>query len=134
MHDLETIVPYIRPPWWSLKASIHIDADKETAEAHHLRTISQLDDTTVQIYTDGSGINEGIGAAMYCHTDQQVEQRYLGKSSESMVYAGELEAIHMAVTHVKDLTQMESRIFPEEQRIRSSSSKVQNDLIFNLAF
>jgi tubulin alpha len=123
MHDLETIVPYIRPPWWSLKASIHIDANKETAEAHHLRTTSQLNDTTAHIYTDGSGINERIGAAMYCHTDQHVEQRYLGTSSESTVYAGELEAIHMAVIHAKDLTQMESRIFTDSQAAMKSLAK-----------
>ena len=61
----------------------------------------QLNDTTVQIYTDGSGIHGGIGAAMCCHTDQHVDQRYLGKNSESMVYARELEAIHMAVIHIK---------------------------------
>jgi hypothetical protein len=32
MHQLETIVPYIRPPWWTLKASLHIDIDKDSAE------------------------------------------------------------------------------------------------------
>src|SRR5271167_900968 len=84
---------------------------------------TQLNDTTAQIYTDGSGINEGIGAAMYCHTDQQVEQQYLGKNSESMVYARELEAIHMAVTHVKDLTQMESHIFSESEAAMKSLAK-----------
>jgi len=81
MHDLETVVPYIRPPWWSLKASIHIDTDKETAEVHHLSTTSRPDNSA-HIYTDGSGINDRIGAAMYCHTDHQVKHRYLGKSSE----------------------------------------------------
>ena len=110
-------------PWWSLKAPIHIDMDKEIAEAHHLRTTSQLNDTTVQIYTDGSGINEGIGAAMYCHTGQHVEPRYLGKNSESMVYAGELEAIHMAVAHIKDLTQMESHVFSDSQTAMKSLAK-----------
>src|SRR5437763_6116229 len=123
MHDLETIVPYIRPPWWSLKASIHIDANKETAEAHHLRMTSQLNDTTAHIYTDGFGINERIGAAMYSHTDHHVEQRYLGTSSVSLVYAGELEAIHMAITHAKDLTQMESRIFSDSQAAMKSLAK-----------
>jgi ribonuclease HI len=57
-------------------------------------------------------------AAIYCHTDQHVEQRYLGKSTESMVYAGELEAIHMAVVHAKDLTQTESLIFSDSQPAR----------------
>jgi hypothetical protein len=117
MLDLEIIVPYIHPPWLSLKASLHIDADKEIAEAHHLRTTSQRNDNSAHIYTDGSGINDGIGAAMYCHTDQQVQQRYLGKCSESMVYAGELEAILMAVIHAKDLMQKESsRIFSDSHR------------------
>src|SRR6266496_284788 len=75
MHDLETIIPYIRPPWWSQKASIHIDADKEIAEAHHLHTTSRPNDNSAHIYTDGSGINDGIGAAMYCHTDQHGWER-----------------------------------------------------------
>jgi ribonuclease HI len=123
MHKLETIVPYIRPPWWSLKASIHIDADKETAEAHHLRTTLHPNNNSAHIYTDGSGINGGIGAAMYCHTDHNVQQRYLGKSSESMVYAAELEAIHMAVIHAKDLTQTESRIFSGSQPAMKSLAK-----------
>jgi ribonuclease HI len=123
MHNLETIALYIRPPWWSLKASIHIDVDKEIAETHHLRTTSRSNNDSAHIYTDGSGINEGIGAAMYCQTDQHVEQRYLGKSSESMVYAAELEAIHMAVIHAKDLTQMESRIFSDSQPAMKSLAK-----------
>jgi ribonuclease HI len=123
MHNLETIVPYIRPPWWSLKASIHIDADKETAEAHHLRTTLHPNYNSAHIYTDGSGINGGIGAAMYCHTDHNVQQCYLGKSSESMVYAAELEAIHMAVIHAKDLTQTESRIFSDSQPAMKSLAK-----------
>jgi ribonuclease HI len=95
---------------------------QETAEAHHLLTTSQLN-TTAHIYTDGSGINERTGAAMYCHKDQHVEQRYLGTSSESMAYAGELEAIHMAITHAKDLTQIESRIFSDSQAAMKSLAK-----------
>ena len=126
MHDLETIVPYIRPPWWSLKATIHIDANKEIAEAHHLCTTSPLNNSSgAHIYTDGSGISNGIGAAMYCHTDQQIEQQYLGKSSESMVYAAELEAIHMAVTHIKDhpMQFTETRIFSDSQPAMRSLAK-----------
>lgn len=97
--------------------------NKETAEAHHIRTISQPNDITAHIYIDGSGINEGIGAAMYCHTDQHIEQQYLGKNSESMVYAGELEAIHMAVKYIKDLAHRESRIFSDSQAAMKSLAK-----------
>src|SRR5579859_6839990 len=42
MHKVETIHPYIRPPWWSLKANIHIDVNKEEAEIHHLQTTTHL--------------------------------------------------------------------------------------------
>jgi ribonuclease HI len=123
MHHLETIIRYIRPPWWSLKASIHIDVNKETAEAHHLQTTQQWYNSSAHFYMDGSGINDGIGAAMYCHTDQAVQQWYVGKSSESMVYTRELEAIHMAIIHAKDLTQTESLIFSDSQPAMKSLAK-----------
>lgn len=63
---------------------------------------------------------------MYCQSDQCTQQRYLGKSSESMVYAAELEAIDMAVAHDKDLTQtqmMEPRIFSDSQPAIKSLAK-----------
>jgi hypothetical protein len=62
------------------KTTIHIDPDKESAEAH-LRTISQLDNETAQFYTDGSGIKDEIGAVMYCQMEKSIQQRYLGRSS-----------------------------------------------------
>jgi hypothetical protein len=40
-----------------------------------------------------------------------------------MVYAGELEAIHMAITHAKDLTQTKSRIFSDSQPAMMSLAK-----------
>ena len=57
---------------------------------------------------------------MYCQTDQHLEKRHLGKSSESM---GELEAIHIAVIYVKDLTQMESHIFSGSQAAMKALTK-----------
>jgi hypothetical protein len=50
---------------------------------------------------------------MYSPTERYTQQRYLGTSSESMVYAGELEAILMAVTYARDLTRMPSLIPPK---------------------
>jgi hypothetical protein len=124
IQEVETIYPYIRPPWWTFKPTIHIDASKEAAKKHHLQTTSpeqsnaalnQCD--TLHIYTDGSGIKEGIGAAMVCLTNQYTEQRYLGTEGESMVYAGELEAIHMAIVHVKHNSHRykKCRIFTDSQ-------------------
>ena len=133
--EMETIYPYIRPPWWSLKATIHIDVNKEKAEDHHRQTTSHLTSpttgrpdpitSTAHIYTDGSGINQGIGAAIYCHTTQHTNLYYLGKETESMVYAGELEAIHMAITHVRELATktMRCRIFTDSQPAIKSIDK-----------
>ena len=132
MQEVETIHPYIRPPWWSFKPTIHIDANKEAAKKHHLQTtlpgqsnaaLNQSD--TLHIYTDGSGIKQGIGAAMVCLTNQHTEQRYLGTESESMVYAGELEAIHMALAHVKHNSHCykKCRIFTDSQPAMKSLAK-----------
>jgi hypothetical protein len=40
---------------------------------------------------------------MYCCTTQRTEHRYLGNDRDSMVYAAELEAIHMAIIQAKEL-------------------------------
>jgi len=105
IRTMETIYPYIRPPWWTLKANIHIDGNKDEAEKYHLQAISNPIPAhpTTHIYTDGSKINDGIGAAIFCFTSLYTEQRYLGTASESIVYAAELEAISMAITHVNEL-------------------------------
>ena len=135
IREIETIQPHIRPPWWSLKATIRIDENKEKAEDHHSQTTAHLTNPITEgpnptteiahIYTDGSGINQGIGAAMYCHTTQHISLRHLGKETESMVYAGELEAIHMAITHAKELaTEITGcRIFTDSQPAIKSIAK-----------
>jgi ribonuclease HI len=62
---------------------------------------------------------------MYCVTNQYIEQRYLGNDNESMVYAGELEGIHMAVTQAKELSNRttECRIFTDSQPAIKSLAK-----------
>lgn len=63
----------------------------------------------VLIYTDGSRIKQGIGAAMYCCTTQSTEHRYLGNDRDSMVCPGELESIHMVIIQVRELTTQTTR-------------------------
>jgi len=100
---MEEIHPYIRPPWWTLEAEIHIDGSKDEAEKHHNRAGSNaMNDSTILIYTDGSGINGNIGAAAYCSSTGQKEHQYLGKDKTHNVYAAELEAINMATNIVKE--------------------------------
>ena len=80
---------------------------------------------TMHIYTDGSGINQGIGAAMYCHTTRHTTQRYLRNDRKSIVYAGELKAIHMAIIYTREITTdiIGCRIFTDSQPAIKSMAK-----------
>ena len=100
---METIRPYPRPPWWTPTITIHIDPTKELAKKHHDETMPMHNpNTTLCIYTDGSGINNHIGAAAYCPTIATTKHQYLGKESMHNVYAAELSAIHLATDIVKE--------------------------------
>jgi ribonuclease HI len=81
---------------------------------------------TAQFYTDGSGINEEIGAAMYCPTDRYSQQRYLGMSSEPIVYVGELEAILMVINYARDPTRMQSSIFLKSRIFTDSQAAMRS--------
>jgi len=63
---METIQPYIRPPWWIPITSIDISSNKKEAKTRHEETLQ--DPNTISIYTDGSGIDGQIGAAAFCPT------------------------------------------------------------------
>jgi ribonuclease HI len=49
------------------------------------------------MYTDGSEIEEKVGAAAYSHRGGSHESRYLGTNRESNVYAAELVAMNLAL-------------------------------------
>jgi ribonuclease HI len=79
---------------------------KELVKKHHDKTMPTHDaDTTLCIYTDGSRINNHIGAAAYCPTIATTKHQHLGKESTHNVYAAELSAIYFATTIVKDNSQ-----------------------------
>jgi hypothetical protein len=101
--SMETIVPRIRPPWWTPPIQTHIESTKEIAKKHHDTTIPKHDhNTTICIYTDGSGINSNIGAAAYCPTTATTSHQYLGKDTSYNVYAAELSGIYQATNIVKN--------------------------------
>jgi ribonuclease HI len=60
---------------------------------------------TACIYTDGSGIDNNIGAAAVCPKSNTIYLQYLGKEAEYNGYAAELCAIHLGLEVVKTSTQ-----------------------------
>jgi len=94
---IESIEPYIRPPWWMLKAKTRIEATKDIAKNVHDKTQELTDDTVATIYTDGSGIDTKIGAAAYALTSGEVSHRHLGGETEFNVYTAEITAMQIAL-------------------------------------
>src|SRR5436309_5046238 len=63
--SIESIEPFIRPPWWEPKAMIKIEKTKDIAKATHDKLHARPNTSIRTIYTDGSGIERQIGAAAY---------------------------------------------------------------------
>jgi ribonuclease HI len=92
---LEVIQPFTYPPWWTPSHATHLSESKD--EAKSLHDSNPASDKTLHIYTDGSGVNGHIGAAVYCPQLNETRQRYLGTEKEQNVYAAELTAIDIGV-------------------------------------
>ena len=93
---VETRFPFrMFPPDWSPPFTTHIDSNKDDA-AEYCR--SRSDD--VRIFTDGSGYEDGIGAAstLYYKSQSHTAHYYLGDSSEHTVFESEICAVILA-TH-----------------------------------
>ncbi len=94
---IETIEPFIRPPWWTPRIQIQIGTNKENAKQQHDCATMRTPDT-VSIYTDGSGIEGKIGAA--AHNEDLTggkSSQYLGNENQFNVYAAELAAMNLAL-------------------------------------
>ena len=92
--------PYIKPPWWSLtNTTTHIATiPKDKAKEEHENFLKDNSTPNIlYIYTDGSGIENHIGAAAYSPTISAVAHHHLGKADNTNVYAAELTGIHLAV-------------------------------------
>ncbi|EED22643.1 hypothetical protein TSTA_061330 [Talaromyces stipitatus ATCC 10500] len=64
---IETIYPFVVPPWWEPPEARINDTREEAIKA--IEAISGTD-TTIQFFTDGSGFDNGIGAAVYSSIGQ----------------------------------------------------------------
>ena len=68
---MEEIYPYIRPLWWTLtNTTTHIArVPKDKAKEEHKKLLEDNNTpNTLHIYTDGSGVENHIGAAAYSPT------------------------------------------------------------------
>lgn len=95
----EPIPPFITPPWQP-GPKIYIDENDETARKRHDRGTATGKD--LSIYTDGSGIEDRIGAAAVCPFTGQTRSAFLGFSTTSTVYAAELYGISLALRIAQD--------------------------------
>ena len=98
--NTEEIQPYVKPPWWSLtNTTIHINTtSKDKAKEDHENSMRNNNTPhTLHIYTDGSGIENHIGAAAYSPTLLKTAHKYLGNTDMTNVYAAELTAINLGI-------------------------------------
>ena len=98
---IETIEPYIRPPWWIPKIKVIINATKDEAKERHRLMREKAEPHTEIIYTDGSGIKGNIGAAIYSPTLNNVTHQHLGKDTQYNVYISEITALQMAAQELQ---------------------------------
>jgi len=97
--NMEEIRPYVKPPWWTLtNTTTHIaNVPKDKAKIEHENLLKNNILNTLYIYTDGSGIENNVGAAAYSPTTSEVTHHHLGKADDTNVYAAELTAIHLGI-------------------------------------
>jgi ribonuclease HI len=112
---IETIEPHIRPPWWTSEINVNIKPTKDEAKDLHNRMCKNIKPTTAVMYTDGSGIESKIGAALYNTTTNEVIHQHLGKDSKYNVFAAEVTALQMAAEKLWDESECVSNIFTDSQ-------------------
>src|SRR4030095_9473105 len=77
MESIESIEPYIRPPWWTLKAKTEIEKTKEIAKTVHDKIQEVLNAKVATIYMDGSGIDQKLGVAAYALMSGEISLHHL---------------------------------------------------------
>ena len=93
---METVIPYVVAPWWRPPTTI-ISVNKEEAKRLHDVTSNIMEDSELAIYTDGSGINNKIGAAAVATQYSVRLESFLGTFQCHTVYTGELQGINLAL-------------------------------------
>ncbi|QQK45660.1 Reverse transcriptase, putative [Penicillium digitatum] len=95
--EWESRKAYIQAPW-SKPPKVHIEEREQARNTYD--SIERQLRAPVRLYTDGSGYQGGIGAAVYpAYPSVQNESRLcnMGSDDDATVYAAELHAIEMAL-------------------------------------
>jgi ribonuclease HI len=109
---VEHITPFIRPPWWSTTTTVKISpASKDEAARAHQQQSSEISAQDLIIYTDGSGYNGHVGAAIYSPTIRVTRGEYIGTEDTHNVYAAELTAVQMAVALVEEKVEEYANVY-----------------------
>ena len=111
--EIETIEPFIRPPWWTSRIQIQIAEDKDSAKKQHEHITAEMANE-LPIYIDGYGIEGKIGAAA-CGGHYTGIQ-HLGNDKQFNVYAAELAAMNLATESAEENTEHTTwHIFADSQ-------------------
>jgi ribonuclease HI len=91
-------------PWWE-PPETHAANTKEAAiKLHRARTRwMKRRATHALIYTDGSEIQDQVGAAAWCPGAGRSKARYLGENTKSTVYSAELVGLELALQITQEL-------------------------------
>ena len=122
--NLEMRKPYLCAPWKILPLSFIAQNDIHAVIEHE----KLLADTpALNFYTDGSGIDENIGAAAVNLDIGAIRRRYVGKMPDYTVYSGEIVGVILALELAIDLKDnypdLPVRIFADNQSaIRTATS------------
>jgi len=95
IEDQEIIPPFLVPPWWQ-GPIVRIASCAETARTQHKESLKHPSNSLF-VYTDGSGINNHVGAAAVSPLTRCTKLAYMGDSETSTVYAAELQGIRLAL-------------------------------------
>jgi ribonuclease HI len=90
----EPIPPFITPPWQRGPHTYIDDCADKACERHDRECATSK---SLNIYTDGSGIEGEIGSAAVCPLTQQTRSVHMGSDTLSTVYAAELQGISLAL-------------------------------------
>jgi hypothetical protein len=97
---MEIKSPFVVPPWAeTLNITTRVVENPNEARKSHDKLLREIG---IHIYIDSLGVENRIGVAAFYHKIGDVRQAYLGTKQNSIVYAGELYSIIMALEIIQD--------------------------------